>query len=78
LSFAGAVQAVAAFAGVLLVAKPSVADAICATLLRAVSAHRVGNRPNRVEPRARKRRPKEYPHLHQPRGLARDVLCSGD
>jgi len=76
LSFAGAAQAVAAFAGALLGAKPSAAGAVCAALLRAVGAHRVGNRPNRVEPRARKRRPKEYPHLHQPRDLARGVLCS--
>ena len=76
LSFAGAAQTVAAFAGPLLGAGRSTADAVCAALLRAVRAHRVGNRPNRVEPRARKRRPKEYPHLHQPRPLARSARWS--
>ena len=76
LSFAGAAQTVAAFAGSLLGAKPRAAGAVCAALLRAVGAHRVGNRPNRIEPRARKRRPKEYPHLHQSRDVAREVLCS--
>jgi hypothetical protein len=77
LSFAGAAQVVTAFAGVTLGAKPSRVGEVYAALLRAVRAHRVGNRPNRVEPRARKRRPKEYPHLHQTREVARRVLCSG-
>ena len=77
LSFAGAAQTVAAFAVVILGTKPSRVGEAYAVLLRAISGHRVGNRPNRVEPRARKRRPKEYPHLHQPRDLARDALCSG-
>src|SRR6185369_15290145 len=77
LSFAGAVQTVAAFAGPLLGAGPAAAGAMYAAVLRAVRAHRVGDRPNRTEPRARKRRPKEYPHLHQTRDVARGVLCSG-
>jgi hypothetical protein len=77
LSFAGAVQTVAAFAGPLLGAGPVAAGAMYAALLRAVRAHRVGDRPNRIEPRARKRRPKEYPHLHQTRDVARGALCSG-
>ena len=77
LSFAGAAQTVAAFAGVILGTKPSRVGEVYAALLRAISGHRVGDRPDRVEPRARKRRPKEYPHLHQPRDLARDALCAG-
>jgi hypothetical protein len=76
LSFAGAVQTVAAFAETLRGAKSEVVAELHAALLRAVGRHRVGDRPNRIEPRARKRRPKEYPHLHQPRDLARRVLCS--
>ena len=36
-------------------------------------AHRVGNRPNRVEPRAIKRRPKPYPLLNRPRRQFRDI-----
>jgi hypothetical protein len=42
-------------------------DAWCAALLDAVAAHRVGNRPDRYEPRRIKRRPKSYPFLTQPR-----------
>ena len=76
LSFAGAAQTVAAFAGVILGTKPSRVGEVYAALLRAISGHRVGDRPDRIEPRARKRRPKEYPHLHQPRDLARAALCS--
>ena len=36
-----------------------------------IEANRVGDRPDRVEPRARKRRPKEYPLLTKPREEAR-------
>ena len=37
-------------------------------------SHRVGNRPDRVEPRAVKRRPKSHPLLTTPRGQARAAL----
>jgi hypothetical protein len=36
-------------------------------LLTAVATHVVGNRPDRFEPRLRKRRPKPYKHLREPR-----------
>lgn len=39
----------------------------CAALLAAVAEHDVGNRPDRIEPRCRKRRPKNYPLLTKPR-----------
>jgi putative transposase len=42
-------------------------DAWCDTLLEAIAAHVVGNRPDRFEPRLRKRRPKPYKHLREPR-----------
>lgn len=42
-------------------------DAWCETLLAAIAAHVVGNRPDRMEPRLRKRRPKPYKHLREPR-----------
>jgi hypothetical protein len=32
----------------------------CDTLLQSIAAHTVGNRPDRVEPRIKKRRPKPY------------------
>ncbi len=36
-------------------------------LLAAVATHVVGHRPDRFEPRLRKRRPKPYKHLCEPR-----------
>ena len=71
LSFAGAAQTVAAFAEALREAKPGAAAEVLAALLRAVGGHWVGDRPGRVEPRARKRRPKPGSRLMQPRAIAR-------
>jgi len=45
-------------------------------LLRTLGQARVGNRPDRYEPRARKRRPKEYPLLTKPRKEARAELLA--
>jgi hypothetical protein len=39
-----------------------------------LAAHRVGNRPNRIEPRAIKRRPKPHDYLMEPRKQARAKL----
>jgi putative transposase len=39
-------------------------------------SHRVGNRPDRVEPRAVKRRPKSHPLLTKPRAQARAALVA--
>lgn len=44
------------------------------TLFKLIAQIRVGNRPGRIEPRARKRRPKPYPWLKVPRGLARQQI----
>jgi hypothetical protein len=43
-------------------------------LLRAAGKERVGNRPDRCEPRVVKRRPKQYKHLREPRAQARARL----
>ncbi len=48
------------------------ADANCLFLL--IAQVRVGNRPNRIEPRMRKRRPKSYPWLKHPRHVMHDRL----
>ncbi len=40
-------------------------------LFELIAQQRVGNRPNRIEPRAVKRRPKNYPLLTKPRDIAR-------
>jgi hypothetical protein len=42
-----------------------------AVLFMLIAQVRVGNRPGRIEPRARKRRPKPYPWLKVPRAQAR-------
>lgn len=42
-----------------------------------LAGHRVGNRPNRVEPRAIKRRPKSHKLLTEPRDEARTRLRAG-
>lgn len=39
----------------------------CEAVLDAIAAHEVGNRPDRVEPRVVKRRPKPYKPMKQPR-----------
>jgi DDE family transposase len=73
-SFKGAVQAVTAFAERLLEADAGRSEALHDWLLLVIVSHAVGGRPDRVEPRARKRRPKEYPLLTQPREEARKKL----
>jgi hypothetical protein len=42
-----------------------------ALLFRLIAQQRVGHRPGRIEPRARKRRPKSFQWLKVPRPLAR-------
>jgi len=39
----------------------------CETVLHAIATHEVGRRPDRFEPRVRKRRPKNYKLMSQPR-----------
>jgi putative transposase len=46
-------------------------------LLQALGKEQVGNRPDRVEPRAKKRRPKPMKLLTKPRAQARAELLSG-
>jgi hypothetical protein len=43
-------------------------------VLRAIAYHQVGDRPDRVEPRVVKRRPKAFPRMQVPRRLARKRL----
>src|SRR5262245_44678067 len=70
-SFKGAKQAVTAFAPKIEAARPEERAALIDALLRAVAYHRVGGRPSRWEPRARKRRPKRGDSLMQPRATAK-------
>ena len=55
LSVKGAMQVAEAFMLVMMAIDDS--DTLYTAFLAAVSAHRVGNRPSRIEPRFKKRRP---------------------
>jgi hypothetical protein len=71
ISFKGAKQALTAFAPKLEAARPEQRAGLVDAMLKAVAYHRVGNRPGRWEPRARKRRPKPGARLMQPRRVAK-------
>jgi hypothetical protein len=71
ISFKGAKQAVTAFAPKIEAARPADRGRLIDALLKAIAYHRVGNRPGRWEPRARKRRPKPGARLTQPRAVAK-------
>ena len=70
-SFKGAKQAVTAFAPKIESARPEARPALIDALVAVIAYHRVGDRPGRWEPRARKRRPKPGARLTQPRAEAR-------
>ena len=70
-SFKGAKQAVTAFAPKIEAARPEDRARLIDALLAAIAYHRVGDRPGRWEPRARKRRPKPGARLTQPRAVAK-------
>jgi hypothetical protein len=72
ISFSGAWQTLRAFAP----RSPSRADdpVTYAAMLHAIASHRVGNRPDRIEPRAVKRRPKPHALLTEPRKQAQKRL----
>jgi hypothetical protein len=46
-------------------------------LLDAIASHRVADRPDRYEPRRRKRRPKPYDRLMKPRHQAKREMLNG-
>jgi hypothetical protein len=70
ISFQGAKQALTAFAPKLEAARPQQRPGLVEAMLKAVAYHRVGRRPGRWEPRARKRRPKPSKRLTHPRRVA--------
>jgi hypothetical protein len=67
ISFKGTLQTLNAFGGVLAHGTMPDADASYQAFLKAVAGHRVGNRPDRYEPRKLKRRPKPHKLLSRPR-----------
>jgi len=80
ISFKGALQTLEAFQPV--IALRGGRDAafrrnLYERLLDAVASHCVGDRPDRFEPRRRKRRPKPYDRLMKPRHEAKQALRKG-
>jgi hypothetical protein len=80
ISFKGAMQTLAAFQPVIALRgerdKAFRMD-LYQHLLDAVATHRVADRPDRFEPRRRKRRPKPYDRLMKPRHEAKRAMVKG-
>jgi putative transposase len=77
LSFAAAMQAIAASWIVAVLSDRSMFGVLVDAHLTNLAGHRVGDRPDRVEPRAVKRRPKSHRLLTKPRAEARRELLAG-
>jgi hypothetical protein len=71
ISFKGAKQALTAFAPKIEAARPEDRGLLIDAMLTTIAYHRVGDRPGRWEPRARKRRPRKANLLMQPRDIAK-------
>jgi hypothetical protein len=77
LSFTGALQTLNAFLPYLGAAAGEAEwSGLWGEMVRAIGQHRVGDRPDRYEPRAVKRRPKNYNRLNEPRAKARARLVA--
>jgi hypothetical protein len=76
LSFKGALHTVRSFEEGQLYDPRRIASDL-PRLLELIGQKRVGDRPDRYEPRAVKRRPKPYPRLTIPRGVAKRLIKRG-
>jgi hypothetical protein len=77
LSFKGTLQTLRAFAPHVAAAERRDLPALAAQIRAALVQHRVADRPDRYEPRARKRRYSNYQHLRIPRAEAKARLRRG-
>jgi putative transposase len=77
LSFTAALQKIAASWTTILVCDDERARKMIDVHLKELATHRIGDRPDRVEPRAIKRRPKPQRLLTKPRAQARAALQNG-
>ena len=77
ISFKGACDAARSWAPVIAHAPQSRQEALLDAMRRVIDRNRVPNRPDRTEPRARKRRPKNYQLLTQPRHLFKETPHRG-
>ena len=71
ISFTRAMRTLEAFRPLLAHVSTQHLDKMYAHMLEVIAPHAIGNRPNRLEPRQRKRRPKPYTLMTKPRHLAR-------
>lgn len=76
ISFKGTLQTMLAFAAAGW-SCPNRRNELYTAVLRAVATHRVNDRPDRIDPRAVKRRPKKARLLNEPRTIARKRLLNG-
>lgn len=74
LSFASSRRLICSFAGHLRRKTYNDTDYLAATLLASIARCKLAQRPDRVEPRAKKRRPKPLPLLIVPRQVAREQI----
>jgi hypothetical protein len=77
LSFTAAMQKIAASWNTLVACTQPLLVMLSDVHLRHIASHEIGNRPDRVEPRAVKRRPKPHKLLTKPRDQARADLLAG-
>jgi hypothetical protein len=76
ISFKGTLQALTAFRETIRTADPQRQGQLWQAMFAAIAYDRVGDRPGRVEPRAKKRRPKQYDLLNTTRAEARNRLLN--
>jgi len=77
LSFKGALQHIRAFAPILAATSGHARAELFTLLLSLLASELVPKRPERVEPRLKKRRPKSYGWLQRPRRLCKRLLSLG-
>lgn len=78
ISFKGTIQTLEAFQPLIALQGPRGGvelSCLFEQLLDAIARHRVGDRPDRVEPRLQKRRPKRYAFLRKPRATLKQQLA---
>jgi hypothetical protein len=80
ISFKGAIQTLEAFQPVIALQgeqDSALRSQLYQQLLDAIASHRVADRPDRYEPRLRKRRPKHYGFLRKPRHTTKRDMVKG-
>ena len=80
ISFKGAIQTLEAFQPVIAMLgeqDPAICRPVYQQLLDAIATHRVADRPDRFEPRLRKRRFKHHGFLRKPRNETKREMAHG-